>query len=163
MIAAMMVAVLSANAQEAGQMAIGVDGNMAFKSGNTRFAAGAKFQYSITDNFRLEAGFKYYPKKDYNTVWNAGLNLQYVIPVLDGFNVYPILNAGVLGQSIDESDFGHGSESTTAFVYGGGGGAEYFVGQNVKLYLDFIYQYGKKDGYAVADNPLLTVGIAYAF
>ena len=162
MITAMMLMSMGAFAQ--GQMAIGVDGDLAFKSGNTRFGAGVKFQYEFVESFRAEANYKYYPKKDLNTSWNANLNLEYLIPVMEGFNVYPIVGAGMFGMSWDYSDFGHNeSESTTAFVFHGGAGAEYFVSENVKLYLDFIYQYGKKDGVKVVDNPLVSVGIAYAF
>jgi len=167
MIAAMMLMSMGAFAQ--GQFAIGLDGNMAFKSGETRFGVGAKFQYEFVESFRAEANFKYYPKKDFNTSWNANLNLEYVIPVLEGFNVYPIVGAGMFGMSWDYSDLhtsyfdGGDSESTTAFVFHGGAGAEYFVAENIKLYLDFIYQYGKKDGMAIVDNPLVSVGVAYAF
>ena len=170
MIAVMMLMSMGAFAQ--GKFAIGVDGNMAFKSGETRFGPGVKFQYEFVESFRAELGFKYYPKKNLNTGWNANLNLQYVIPVGGGFNVYPIVGAGAFGMSYDDEyeiyiDGHHHSEdvstSTTAFVFGGGAGAEYFIGENVKLYLDFIYQYGKKDGVKMVDNPLLTVGIAYAF
>lgn len=162
MIAAMMLMSMGTFAQ--GQMAIGVDGDLAFKSGNTRFGAGVKFQYEFVESFRAEANFKYYPKKDYNTSWNANLNLEYLIPVMEGFNVYPIVGAGIFGTSLDLSILGHDeSSSTTAFVFHGGAGAEYFVAENVKLYLDFIYQYGKKDGVKVVDNPLVSVGVAYAF
>ena len=168
MIAAMMLMSMGAFAQS--QFAVGVDGNMAFKSGNTRFGVGAKFQYEFVEDFRAEANFKFYPKKDYNTAWNANLNLEYLIRITEGFNVYPIVGVGMFGMSYDYSDFNFGSyysgpdsESTTAFVFHGGAGAEYFVAENIKLYLDSIYQYGKKDGFAICDNPLLSVGVAFAF
>ena len=157
MIAAMMLMSVGAFAQEAGQMAIGADWNIIFKSGESRMAAGAKFQYSITEDFRLEAGFKYYPKKWESSWWNANLNLQYVIPVAEGFNVYPMVGVGILGTSPEHGD------GTSLFVFHGGAGAEYFVSDNIKLYLDAVYQYGKKEGIAVCDNPLISVGAAYVF
>ena len=161
MVAAMMLMSIGAFAQEAGKMAAGIDAGMAFKSGETRFGIGAKFQYAIVENFRAEAFFRYYPKKDYNTCWNAGLNLQYAIPVVEKFNVYPIVGAGIFGMKI--SDFGFGSESTTLFEFHGGAGAEYYLSDAMKIYAEFIYQYGKKDGVKVVDNPLVSLGVAFAF
>ena len=40
---------------------------------------------------------------------------------------------------------------------------EYFLTENVKLYLDAVYQYGKKEGIKMINNPVLSLGIAYAF
>ena len=54
-------------------------------------------------------------------------------------------------------------DGTSTFVFGGGAGAEYFLTENVKLYLDAVYQYGKKDGVKMVNNPVLSLGIAYAF
>ena len=158
MIAALMLMSVGAFAQEAGKMAIGADANMVFKDSNSRFAVGAKFQYEFIENIRAEVGFKFYPKKWENTCWNANLNFQYVIPVADKFNVYPIAGVGLFGMS-----FSDGDDSETAFVFHGGAGAEYFLSDNLKLYFDAVYQYGKKDGWAICDNPLLSLGIAYAF
>lgn len=163
MVAAMMLMSIGAFAQEAGQMAAGIDAGLAFKSGETRFGIGAKFQYTFVENFRGEAFFKYYPKKDYNTCWNAGLNLQYVIPVVEKFNVYPIVGAGIFGSKIDLSDFGGGSSSETVFEFHGGAGAEFLLSDAMKIYADFIYQYGKKDGVKMVDNPLISVGVAFSF
>lgn len=155
MIAAMMLMSVGAFAQ--GKFAIGADFNYLIDSDASRMAPGVKLQYEFVESFRAEANFKYYLKKNFVSWWNADLNLQYVIPVADNFNVYPMVGAGVLGSVPEHGD------GTTAFVFGGGAGAEYFLTENVKLYFDAIYQYGKKDGWKVVDNPILSLGIAYAF
>ena len=156
MIAAMMLMSVGAFAQD-GKFAIGVDFNYLIDSDDSRMAPGVKLQYEFIEDFRVEANFKYYLKKDYVSAWNANANIQYVIPVTDMFRVYPLVTFGVLGSS---PEYGEGS---SAFVFGGGAGAEYFLTENVKVYLDAIYQYGKKDGVKVVDNPLVSVGVAYAF
>ena len=157
MIAALVLMSTGAFAQAAGKMAVGATLTDLLDS-DSRIGFGGKFQYGINENFRAEADFKFYPKKWENTCWNANLNFQYVIPVADKFNVYPIAGVGLFGMS-----FSDGDDSETAFVFHGGAGAEYFLSDNLKLYFDAVYQYGKKDGWAICDNPLLSLGIAYAF
>ncbi|MBQ8456921.1 MAG: porin family protein [Prevotella sp.] len=159
MIAAMMLMSVGAFAQEAGKMAIGVDANYGIKKDASRLGAGAKFQYSITDDFRAEAKFIYYPKKDYSTVWNGMVNVQYLIPCAENLYVYPQVGVGLMGESVDI--LGH-SVSETLFEFHGGAGIEYFVSDNIKLNFDAIYQYGKKNDVKF-DWPLLSLGIAYVF
>lgn len=156
MIAAMMLMSIGAFAQD-GKFAIGADFNYLIDKDASRMAPGVKVQYEFVESFRAEVNFKYYPKKDCVSFWNVNANIQYIIPVTDMFRVYPLVTFGVLGSSPEHGD------SSSAFVFGGGAGAEYFLTENVKLYLDAIYQYGKKDGIKVVNNPLLSLGIAYAF
>ena len=156
MIAAMMLMSVGAFAQD-GKFAVGVDFNYLIDSDNSRMAPGVKVQYEFIEDFRAEVNFKYYPKKYSVSNWNVNANIQYVIPVTDMFRVYPLVTFGVLGSS---PEYGEGS---SAFVFGGGAGAEYFLTENVKVYLDAIYQYGKKDGVKMVNNPVLSLGIAYAF
>ena len=148
MIAALMLMSVGAFAQEAGKMAVGADLNMAFDS-KTFVGAGAKLQYSLTENFRLE-GKAIYFFEDY-TLWNANAGLQYVIPVADKLFVYPEAGVGV-----------HGSDSSSIFSFFGGGGIEYYITDKIKATGDLIYQYGKKDGVSF-DFPLLSFGAAYVF
>lgn len=156
MIAAMMLMSIGAFAQD-GKFAIGADFNYLIDSNSSRMAPGVKIQYEFIESFRAEANFKYYLKKDFVSMWNVNANIQYVIPVTDLFRVYPLVTFGVFGSSPEHGD------GTSTFVFGGGAGAEYFLTENVKLYFDAIYQYGKKDGWKVVDNPILSLGIAYAF
>lgn len=160
MIAALMLMSVGAFAQEAGRMAAGADADIIFRDGENRIAIGAKFQYCITENFRAEANLKFYPKKWETTVFNPNVNIQYVIPVIDKLNIYPLVGCGLAISKYDGHD---GSESTTAFVFQGGAGAEYFFTDSFKGFFEAWYQYGKKDGYAVMDNPLLSAGVAFCF
>ncbi len=156
--AAMMLTSIGAFAQ--GQFAIGAYGDMAFKSGETRFGVGVKAQYEFVENFRGELDLKFYPKKGVSTTWNPNINIQYVVPIVDKFNIYPILGVGILINKVKDDYI---DDSQSAFVFHGGAGAEYFVSDKVKLNFDFIYQYGKKDGQAVSDQPIIALGAAYVF
>ena len=100
MIAAMVLMSTGAFAQEAGQMAVGVS-LTDYLGSSSRIALGAKFQYCINENFRAEADFKFYPKKDEVTVWNPTLNLHYVIPIIEKLYVYPMGGIGLWGYSWD--------------------------------------------------------------
>ena len=159
MIAAMMLMSMGAFAQEAGRMAIGLDANYGIKKDASRLGAGAKFQYSITDDFRAEAKFIYYPKKDFSTIWNAMVNVQYVIPCAEKLYAYPLVGIGFCGESVDILGY---SASETLFEFHGGAGIEYFLSDNVKLNFDAIYQYGKK-GESKLEWPVLSLGVAYVF
>jgi len=159
MIAAMMLMSVGAFAQEAGKMAIGLDANYGIKKDNSRFGAGARFQYAISDGFRAEAKFIYYPKKDDVTIWNAAANIQYLIPCAENLYVYPQVGLGAIGSKLDI--FGT-SVSETLFEFHGGAGIEYYLSDNFKLYFDAIYQYGKKNESKI-DWPVLSLGAAFAF
>lgn len=109
MIAAMMVAALTASAQnEAGKMAVGVQANYGLHKDYKNFGVGAKFQYNLTEEFRLEAAGNYFFKKDYVSMWDGNVNVQYVIPIADKLNVYPFVGATVLGAKFHGGDLGFG-------------------------------------------------------
>lgn len=154
MIAALMLMSIGAFAQEAGKMSVGADLNMAFDS-KTMVGAGARAQYSLTENFRAEAKAIYYFED--NTIWNVNLGLQYLIPAADKLYIYPEVGTGIYGWK------NSGLSASTALVFFGGAGAEYYITDNIKATADLIYQYGKKDGAAVGDYPLLSIGAAYIF
>ena len=118
MIAAMMLLSVGAFAQEAGKMAIGVNGAYGIASNYKTFGVGAKFQYAITDDFRAEASGTYFFKKDYTSAWDANLNVHYVIPISEGLNVYPLVGATVFGVKVDASDAVSGGIAEAARLAG---------------------------------------------
>lgn len=102
MIAAMMVAALTVNAQnEVGQMAIGVQGSYGLHKDYKNIGAGLKFQYNITEHFRAEASGNYFFKKDNVSMWDANVNVAYLFPIGEKVNIYPFVGATVLGAKLD--------------------------------------------------------------
>ena len=169
MIAAMMLMSIGAFAQEAGRMAIGANAAYGFASNYKTFGLGAKFQYCITDDFRAEASGTYFFKKDYTSAWDANLTIQYLIPISEGFYVYPLLGPTVFGIKVDvpdqhisyggyDYDFEGGSASETRFGVNAGAGIEYFLSDNFKINAEAKYQYTKD-----SDWPVVSVGVAYVF
>ena len=140
---------------QAGKFGVGANVLYGFKSGWSNLGFGAKAQYEFVENFRAEAEFDYFLKKDEVSNYAAFLNFHYLIPVAENFKVYPILGAGLLGSSSD----GH---TESAFGFGGGAGAEYQLSDNLKLDAAFRYVYGKKDGVKY-DMSIVNVGIVYQF
>ena len=87
------------------------------------------------------------------------LNLQYLIPISEGLNVYPLVGANL---ALTHGD----GDSESIFGFQGGAGIEYYVADNVKINLDIKYQYNKKTKDEVEmkfDGPVFQAGIAYVF
>lgn len=105
MIACMMLMSTAMFAQnEAGKMAIGVQGSYGLHKDYKNFGAGIKFQYNITEAFRGEAAGNYFFKKDNVSMWDANINFHYLIPIGDKLNVYPIVGATLVGVKLDVGD-----------------------------------------------------------
>ena len=173
MIAAMMLMSVGAFAQEAGRMAIGANASYGFASNYKTFGLGAKFQYCITEDFRAEASGDYFFKKDYTSAWDVNLNVQYLIPISEGFYVYPFVGPTVFGVKVDfdipsqhvsyggqtyEVEGYSASGSETRFGVNAGAGIEYFLNDNFKVNAEAKYQYTKD-----SDWPVISVGVAYVF
>lgn len=147
-----------ANAQK-GQMAAGVNLNfgLAYEVGSyNNIGLGAKFQYSLSDHFRLEPAFTYYLKKDNLSMWDLMVNCHYLFPLAqDRLNLYPIAGLGVLGAKASALGY---SASTTKFGINLGGGAEYKISQSIALGVELKYQ-------IVADygHLALQLGVTYLF
>lgn len=71
--------------------AIGVNVTYGTEVGSVGF--GVKGQYRFIDQFRGEAAFEYFLKKDNVSAWDVNVNLHYLIPVANNLKVYPL--AGV--------------------------------------------------------------------
>ena len=168
MVAVMMLLSVGAFAQ-AGKFGIGANAGIALYGNDYNpFGIGAKAQYGITDDFRLEADFNYWFAKSIDLgmlgsykqgVMDIDLNLEYLIPVGEGINVYPIVGGNLA--------FTHGDgDSESIFGFQGGFGIEYFLSSNLKVNLDAKYQYNKKtkDGIELKfDGPVIQAGIVYLF
>lgn len=176
MIAAMMLLSMGAFAQ--GKMAIGANAGIALYGNEYNpFGVGAKFQYEFVESFRAELAYNYWFPKDDAGIMDIDLNFQYLIPVGEGLNVYPIVgvNLGMTHGDAYKAIF-DGQESI--FGFQGGVGIEYYIAENIKLNLDAKYQYNKKNKdysynfggstysgeYELKyDGPVIQAGIAFVF
>ncbi|MBP5778294.1 MAG: porin family protein [Prevotella sp.] len=158
LIAAMVLISTGAFAQEKGMKCLGVGVSYGIKSHANKIAIDAKAQYNVTDYFRAEFDFKFYPKQDACHVINPNLNLQYLIPIGDSekFFVYPTAGVGILAAYYTDFD------TETMFNFQGGAGAEYHFSEKIKFFAEAIYQYAKKNE-AKFDWPILSIGAAYYF
>ena len=177
MIAALMLMSIGAFAQD-GKFAIGANaGIAAYGNEYNPFGIGAKAQYLFTENFRGELAFNYWFPKDDAGLMDIDLNIQYLIPIADKLNVYPLVgaNLGLTHGDAFKTIF-DGQESI--FGFQGGAGIEYNLASNIKANFDIKYQYNKKNkeySYSSGgstykgdyelkyDGPVFQVGIAYLF
>lgn len=176
MIAALMLMSIGAFAQ--GKMAVGANAGIAlYGNSYNPFGVGAKFQYEFVESFRAELAYNYWFPKDKAGVMDIDLNLQYLIPVGEGLNVYPLVGANLAMTHGDAwKAFNDGQESI--FGFQGGFGIEYYLSGNLKINLDAKYQYNKKTkSYSYSegnitvkgenefkfDGPVIQAGIAYVF
>ena len=165
--------------------AIGVNVTYGTEVGSVGF--GVKGQYRFIDQFRGEAAFEYFLKKDNVSAWDVNVNLHYLIPVANNLKVYPL--AGVTYMRIiydygtdvnnglsDLSDwerfynayYGGGSSSSVSddssisdghFGANLGAGIEYDLSDSWKIGFETKYQIIRKGFSQVA----FTVGAAYKF
>lgn len=170
MIAAMML--LSAGAFAQARFSVGANAGMAFYGDDYNpFGIGAKIQYGVEGSLRGELAYNYWFAKETNGikagVMDIDVNLQYLISIGEGLNIYPILGTNL---AITHGD----GDSENLFGYQGGFGIEYYLSNNVKVNLDAKYQYNKKsidyniDGHKFSvdkkfDGPVIQAGISYVF
>lgn len=100
---------------------IGVGATLNYLTEGEWLGAGAKLQYGVTNNIRLDANVTYYFPKYSTSAFDASLNAQYVIPVAEKFSIYPLAGLGIIGTRSS----GEGSETNTEFAINLGGGASY--------------------------------------
>jgi len=162
----MAVAALTASAQQ-GKMGLGVDfGVVPFLEGEgspTNIEIGAKFQYGISENVRLEAALDYAFKSDYTDVLTFSGNVHYLIPVVDSFKLYPLAGIGYgrVGFSTDVEIEGMDWEASTSlnrFLFNVGLGGEYAISDNLAINLEFKYQYMKD-----FNRMPVKLGVTYSF
>ncbi len=158
---------IGASAQS-GEMAVGVDlGVVPFLEGEgspTNFEIGAKFRYGLTEAVRLEADLDYAFQSKNVDVFSVSANAHYLIPVSDGFKLYPLVGIGYGRVGWSESYDFNGDFNLTAstslnrFLFNVGIGADYAIAENLDLNLEFKYQYMKD-----FNRLPIKIGITYKF
>lgn len=169
MVAVMMLASTSMFAEQ-GDMWVGASANYALHSDYKNFGIGARLQWEFIDNFRAEPFFNYYFKKDYVSMWEAGVNAQYLINLgKDGFNVYPAVGIGVLGAKVTVPGGSYSSSGVTVTVsessasdqhidFSFGAGIEYPVSETIKVFGEAKYRVCKD-----YNCPVIAAGVAFKF
>ena len=145
-------------AQEKGSMAAGANLNLgfAYDGDYNNVGIGFKYQYSVTDQIRIEPEFTYFFKKDYVSMWDLMVNAHYIFKVADNkVNLYPIVGLGVLGTKA--SYYGYSSSDTDLGV-NLSGGAEYRLTPNIIVGAELKYQLASD-----WDHLGLQVGVTYSF
>lgn len=143
------------NAQEKGEMRIGAQMNYGLHSDYKNPGLGVRYQYCITDHFRIEPSANFFFKKDNMTMWDLNFNLHYVFQLAPKFNIYPLGGLTLLGADYDFHDY---SDSDTQFGINLGGGVEYWLTHNFGFNGEVKYQF--VDGW---DRPVISAGVMYKF
>lgn len=143
-------------AQKKGDMAVG--GNLSVATGDdlTNAGFGAKFQWNVLDQLRIEPSVNYFFKKDHTTIWDTGANVHYLFPMASRVNIYPLAGIGVMKGHVDLGS--HVSWNKTEFAFNLGGGIDYEITDN--WFGNFEFKYKISD---LLDRAVFSVGVAYRF
>ncbi len=142
-------------AQEKGDMGAGVNLSYGTKDGFSNFGIGAKFQYNILDNLRIEPSATYFLKKDYVSMWEVNANAHYLFGLSDNFFLYPLAGVAFVGYEVGEGAF---SASDSKLGFNLGAGAEYLLTETFALNFEIKYQIVSD-----FDRPIFSIGAAYKF
>lgn len=161
--AIIMASVSSAFAQnEAGEMAGGINILYGTEVGN--IGVGAKYRYSLTEEFRAEAALDYIFKKDHENMLSGNVNIQYLLPIEDSkMTIYPMLGLA-LGNSHECHYSKEGiliEEKTNTGIAGinAGCGVEFEITDKASVTLEAKYQFFNKH----CTQLLLGVGLVHKF
>lgn len=153
-------------AQEKGDMGVGA--NLNFGTDGPAFGIGGKFQWNITDAIRLEPGVSYYFKSDYTSMLDVNVNVNYLFPVAENINVYPLAGLSVVNIKYDfdvpktgvpEFDsYVSDSKSNTEIGFNLGGGAEYKFTENLAAFAEIKFQIVNN-----YNRAIFSLGVAYKF
>jgi len=144
---------MSAYAQaEKGDMAAGVNVSYGTMDGYNNIGIGGKFQYNLTDAIRIEPSANYFLKKDYLSMWDVNLNVQYLFNVAEKLTVYPLAGATMVGVKPEGGD----GESEIGFNVGAG--VEYQLTEKLGLNFDYKYQIVSD-----LDRSVFSLGVVFKF
>lgn len=157
-------------AQDKGDMAagitLGVAPSLEKGSSVTNFGIGAKYQYNVLEQVRLEGDLEYWFKDHTIDVFDISANVQYLFPVGSRINIYPTLGIGYahIGGGVKVPDWAEDYVSNadggsgSRFLFNLGVGVEYAINYSLKMGLEIKYQYLKDFG-----RLPIQVGVTYQF
>lgn len=172
LIAALMLVSIGVSAQKK-QFAVGANlGVGVYNNSYTPFGIGPKFQFYFWKQWRGEASFNYWTKKENSGGFmDFNGNVHYVFNVANKVNVYPLAGLTV----VTTHGLPDGDDNQTLVGFNLGGGAEFFIAPQLKLNLEIKYQYAEKEKtyaraggteYVIkyeAEGPVFQAGFAYCF
>ena len=159
-IAVMFAGISSAMVQtQKGEMGAGL--NLLYGTEIKNLGIGAKYRYSISDEFRAEATLDYYFKHDHCTMLDGNINFEYLLPINDtNFYTYPILGFGLGNHHFSAGgDNAKLVENTFIAGFNTGWGAEYYVTDKAALTVEAKYQFFNKN----CTQLCIGVGLVHKF
>jgi len=138
---------MTAFAQHAGQAGVGLNIGVApvleGKGSPTNFLLGGRVQYSVTDLIRLNVDLNGGFKDKYISTFDATANVNFMVPLSEGFYLYPLAGLGYGNIHWGEGDL---SGNLGRFVFNVGIGGEYEFSPNFAGGIEFKYRYMKDYG-----------------
>lgn len=143
------------HAQTKGEMAAGV--HFAYGSGDgfSNMGFGAKFQWNVLDNLRVEPSFTYFLKKDYVSMWDISANAHYQFMLSEKFDIYPLAGLSIMGV---KAGIGEYKVSDSEFGLNLGGGVDFDLSSSLALNVEAKYKIGGNWSRFIA-----SVGVVYKF
>lgn len=130
------------------QTKIGVQGNYA--ADEEAFGIGAKLQYGLSADWRLEGAFNYFFKKNYTSSFDIDGTVQYLIPIGGNFTLYP--EAGLVYKNWNTDGYHTGKIGANFGI-----GLEFPIVKNLNLGIE-----GKYQTISHANQLVLSVGVTWA-
>jgi len=162
---------MTANAQEQGDMAVGV--NMvgwltpSYKHvvfgrvpSYTNIGIGAKFSYNATYLLRFAGEFDYFLEKDYNKFWDLSVYSHYLFPVATKAVIYPSVGVGMFSIKYSNPNYVGSTTSDSRVVFSLGGGSDYELSSNLILNGEVRYKIFTN---VVKNYFNFAIGLAYKF
>lgn len=145
---------LGASAQKGEQ---NVGAHLLYGTDIGNIGVGAKYQYNVTDNIRLEGVGDYYLKTDGVTMFDLNVNGHYLFPINDKVTLYPLVGLNFThwkqdegGVDYDDNDYEKYSDdgdsddswslSDSSIGLNLGGGVQYTLTDKVRIGAELKYQ-----------------------
>lgn len=125
-----------------------------YQSDPSRLMLGVEGRYNITDNIRISPDVMFLVPNDKTTGLDINANVHYVIPLEQGFNIFPLAGIAMLNNRYSGSH-GSGSRGFTNWGFNLGGGLGYNLSGNSFLNMEMKYTF--------SDADCFTVGFGYGF
>ena len=136
--------------------------NVGMNSNYVNLGFGVKIQYEALKNIRGEASFNYFLKKDYHTMWDANLNIHYLIH-FGQLTVYPLAGGGLMDRTYEDTylplydeTISGGIFSDRYFGANAGAGMDYPVNDWLKVNAEVKVQFVQTHD----PRPVASVGVA---
>lgn len=144
---------------------------------------GAKYRYSISNKFRLDANFTYFFPSlteldeelfEKIKMWDVSVNIQYLLKIKDKFTFYPLAGLGYIDVSCNSDynsngnsiqDANHDKDLIDAggkshnIVFNVGAGLEYKISDHLNAGLELKYPVMVSH----VDPVIFTLGVCYKF